>query len=50
MTTGDELAGWHRRLDRHEFESTPGDGNGQGGLACSNSLSCKELDWSAQLK
>ena len=31
--TGDEIAGWHHRLDSHEFESTPGAGDGQGGLA-----------------
>ena len=28
------MAGWHRRLDGHEFEQTPGVGDGQGGLAC----------------
>ena len=22
--TGDEMAGWHHRLDGHEFEQTPG--------------------------
>ena len=26
--------GWHHRLDEHEFEWTPGVGDGQGGLAC----------------
>ena len=30
----DEMAGWHHRLDGHEFESTPGVGDRQGGLAC----------------
>jgi len=30
----DEMAGWHHRLDGHEFEWTPGVGDGQGGLAC----------------
>ena len=25
---------WHHRLNRHEFEQTPGDTEGQGGLAC----------------
>ena len=25
-TTEDEMVGWHRRLDGHEFEQTPGDG------------------------
>ena len=30
----DEMIGWHHRLSGHEFEETPGDGKGQGGLAC----------------
>ena len=25
---------WHHQLNRHEFEQTPGDSEGQGGLAC----------------
>ena len=33
-TTEDEMAGWHHRLDGHEFEWTLGVGDGQGGLAC----------------
>ena len=33
-TTEDEMAGWHHRLDGHEFGSTPGVGDGQGTLAC----------------
>ena len=36
-TTEDEMAGWHHRLDGHEFEKTPGVGDGPGGLACCNS-------------
>ena len=36
-TTEDEMAGWHHRLDGHEFEQAPGAGNGQGGLACRDS-------------
>ena len=32
--TEDEMVGWHHRLNGHEFESTPGVGDGQGGLAC----------------
>ena len=35
--TEDEMAGWHHRLDECESEWTPGDGNGQGGLACCDS-------------
>ena len=32
--TTEEMAGRHRRLSGHEFEQTPGVGDGQGGLAC----------------
>ena len=42
--TEDELAGWHHRLNGHEFGQTPGVGDGQGGLACCNSWGLKELD------
>ena len=28
--TEDEMAGWHHRLDGHEFGSSPGVGDGQG--------------------
>ena len=31
-TTDDEMAGWDHQLDGHEFESTLGVGDGQGGL------------------
>jgi len=43
-TTEDEMAGWHHRLDGHEFEWTPGVGDGQGGLAYCNSWGREELD------
>jgi len=29
-TTEDEMVGWHHRLDGHEFDQAPGDGEGQG--------------------
>ena len=32
------------RLDEHEFESTPGVGDGQGGLACCDSWGHTESD------
>ena len=48
-TTEDEMAGWHHRLDGHEFEWTPGVGDGQGGLACCNSWGRKELDTTERL-
>ena len=43
-TTEDEIAGWHHRLNAHEFGWTPGVGAGQGGLECCNSWGCKKLD------
>ena len=42
--TEDEMVGWNHWLNRPEFEQTPGDSEGQGGLACYSSWSCKELD------
>ena len=32
--TEDEMVGWHHRLDEHEFEQAPGDGEGEGSLTC----------------
>ena len=43
-TTEDEMAGWHHRLNGHEFGWTLGVGDGQVGLACCNSWGCKESD------
>ena len=40
--TEDELVGWHYRLDGHEFEQAPGDG--QGSLACCSPWGHKESD------
>ena len=40
----DEMVGQHHRLNRHEFEKTPGVGDGQGGLACCNLWGHKESD------
>ena len=42
--TEDERVGWHHQLNRHGFGWTPGDGDGQGGLACCGSWGRKELD------
>ena len=42
--TEDEMVGWHHQLDVHEFEQTPGVGDGQGGPACCGSWGCKESD------
>ena len=32
--TEDEMVGWHHRLNGHEFEHTPADGEEQGSLVC----------------
>ena len=42
--TEDEMVGWHHRLSGHEFEWTPGVGDGQGGLTCCGPWGCRELD------
>ena len=47
--TEDDMAGWHHRLDGHEFESTPGVGDGQGGLTCCSPWGHKESDVTEQL-
>ena len=43
-TTEDEMVGWHHKLNRHGFEPSPGDSEGQGSLACCSSWGCKESD------
>ena len=43
-TTEDEMAGRNHWLDGCEFEWTPGDGDGQGGLAFCDSWGLKESD------
>ena len=35
--TEDEMVGWCHLLNGHEFEQTPGDGEGQGSLVCFSS-------------
>ena len=42
--TEDEMAGWHHRLNEHEFGCTPEFGDAQGGLACCDSWGHKESD------
>ena len=42
--TEDEMVGWYHWLDGHEFEWTPGNGDGQGGLACCDAWGHKESD------
>ena len=47
--TEDEMVGWHHRLNGHEFEQTPGVGDGQGSLACCSLWGCKESDMTERL-
>ena len=44
-----QIVGWHHRLNGHEFEQTPGNGEGQGSLAYCSPRSHKELDATEQL-
>jgi len=43
-TTEDEMVGRHHGLNGHEFEQAPGDGEGQGSLACCSPCGWKESD------
>ena len=58
-TTEDEMAGWHHQLYGHEFEWTPGVGDGQGGLVCCSPWGrkdqtrlsdCTEMNWEVSSK
>ena len=42
--TEDEMVRWHHGLNGHEFEQTPGDGEGQQSLRCYSPWGNKELD------
>ena len=47
-TTKDKMIEWHHRLNGHEFEQAPGDGEGQGCLACCSPQGRQEsnmTDW-----
>ena len=47
--TENEVVGWHHLLNGHEFEQAPGDGEGQGSLACCSPWGHKESDTALQL-
>ena len=47
--TEDEMVGGHHQLDGHEFEQTPGIGDGQESLVCCSPWSLKESDMTEQL-
>ena len=42
--TEDEMTERNHQLNGHEFEQTPGDGEGQGSLVCCSPWSYKESD------
>ena len=48
-TTEDETVGWHHQCNVHEFEWTPGVGDGQGGLVCCSPWGHKESDTTERL-
>ena len=47
--TEDEMIGWHHELNGHEFEQAPGDGKGEGSLACCNPWGHRESGMTEQL-
>ena len=47
--TEDKMVEWHHQLNGHEFEQAPGDGEGQGSLACCSPWGHKESDMTEQL-
>ena len=47
--TEDKMVGWHHWLNGHEFEKTPRDGEGQGGLASCSPWGRKESRTAEQL-
>ena len=42
--TKDEMVGWHHCFNGRELGQTPGDSEGQGGLACSSPWGREESD------
>ena len=49
-TTEDEVVGWHYRLNKlNEFEQAPGDGEGQGSLACCSPWGRKKSETTERL-
>ena len=44
------MVGWHPRLNGHEFEPAPGDGEGQGSPVCCSPWGPKESNMTERLK
>ena len=47
--TEDKMVGWYHRLDGHEFEQAPGDGEGEGNLGCCSPWGHKQSDMTGRL-
>ena len=47
--TEDLIIGWHHRLNGHEFEQSPGVGDGQGSLMCYSPWGHKESDMTERM-
>ena len=43
------MVGWHYQLNGHEFEQTPGDGDGLGSLCAAVHWAAKSQTWQQQL-
>ena len=43
------MDGWYHQVYGHEFECTPGVGDGQDGLVCDSPRGCKESDMTERL-
>ena len=43
------MVGWHHQLNGHEFEQTPGVGDGLGSLACCSPWGGNESEMTEQL-
>ena len=47
--TKDKMVGWRHRLNGHEFEQAPRDGEGQGSQVCCSPWGYKESDTTERL-
>ena len=43
------MVGWHHQINGQELDQSPGDGEGQGSLACCSPWSRKEVDTTERL-
>ena len=47
--TEDKVVGWYHQVNGQEFQQAPGDGEGQGSLACFSPWHHKESDMTERL-